>query len=469
MKLRLQHLLFLVSLVLIGLSPQIAQGCGYPNIYPPPYTMMYSWAPGPRTVQLHIDSQYNSVDTEQFKHGVINWNSWDVVNCSFVSFSGGGNRTFTQAEYANLPPDNNVFIMRMESGAPFGGVLMKFDPNLNRAVAAKIMINPGTFNNPQSAYYSWASSHEIGHTFGLDHNSNLSFLESVMAGPGNDAEHYDENRSLPNVCDNVVVAGIYCSCLITECPEDFIWNEASCVCLPDLNTEGGCETAQRYWNPFTSTCQTKAPPPCYRFPEICEGGYWDDVWCGCVYYPTPVLVDVTGNGFSLTDAAGGVNFDLDSNGSAERLSWTSAGSDDAWLVLDSNGNGAIDDGQELFGNYTSQPEPPVGVAKNGFLALAEYDNSTNGGNQDGKITQHDSIFSSLRLWRDVNHNGVSETTELFTLTASGLTVFELDYKESKREDEYGNKFKYRAKVKDTHKSQLGRWAWDVILVGGSLN
>ena len=75
----------------------------------------------------------------------------------------------------------------------------------------------------------------------------------------------------------------------------------------------------------------------------------------------------------------------------------------------------------------------------------------------------DSIFTSLRLWQDVNHNGISEPSELKTLTAVGLTAIELDYKEARRFDEYGNNFRYRAKVKDSHVADLGRWAWDIFL------
>lgn len=189
---------------------------------------------------------------------------------------------------------------------------------------------------------------------------------------------------------------------------------------------------------------------------------WDSVGCMC-NDPCPIVIDVAGNGFDLTSASDGVLFDLNSNSVAEPLSWTSSGSDDAWLVLDRNGNGVIDNGTELFGNFTPQPAPPIGEEKNGFLALAEYDNILNGGNQDVRITRHDAIFDDLRLWRDVNHNGISESIEISTLPAVGLRKIHLDYRESRRVDEHGNRFKYRAKVKDAQDAQLGRWAWDVFL------
>lgn len=180
-------------------------------------------------------------------------------------------------------------------------------------------------------------------------------------------------------------------------------------------------------------------------------------------YSSPVVIDLENDGIALTGKDGGVAFDLNADGIKEQLSWTTVGADDAWLCLDRNGNGTIDDGQELFGNYTLQPDPPMDSDPNGFLALAVFDLPANGGNGNGVIDGGDSIYRDLLLWRDSNHNGASERDELRMLSSYGIKEISLDYKLSRKTDQYGNHFRYRSKI-TVQNSDIDKWAWDVFLL-----
>lgn len=192
----------------------------------------------------------------------------------------------------------------------------------------------------------------------------------------------------------------------------------------------------------------------------CAATYGSAWFCyeGVCNLASPIIIDIAGDGFALTSAANGVRLALSESGPSISVAWTAAGSDDAWLVLDRNGNGVVDGAYEMFGNFT--PQPPS-AEKNGFLALAVFD-----GNADGVIDGRDSVFASLRLWRDENHDGVSQVGELYPLPSLDVARIHLDYKESKRADQYGNQFRYRAKVKDAKGAKVGRWAYDVFLVPG---
>jgi len=130
----------------------------------------------------------------------------------------------------------------------------------------------------------------------------------------------------------------------------------------------------------------------------------------------PLILDLDGDGLEISPLSKGILFDADGDGIKNATAW--AGADDGMLVWDRNGNGAIDSGQEMFGDQTIKSDGTL--AKNGFDALADLDS-----NGDGVFDANDADYANLRVWRDLNQDGISQEGELFTLDALGIASISL--------------------------------------------
>ena len=129
---------------------------------------------------------------------------------------------------------------------------------------------------------------------------------------------------------------------------------------------------------------------------------------------SPLVLDMDGDGIELLALSDSqAMFDLDNDGFAQHTGWVA--SDDALLAIDQNGNGRIDDIEEVFGSGTVD----------GFTELAALDS-----NGDGTIDASDARFGDLRLWRDENGNGRSEADELQGLAEGGVKSIALNATES---------------------------------------
>ena len=149
---------------------------------------------------------------------------------------------------------------------------------------------------------------------------------------------------------------------------------------------------------------------------------------------SPIVLDLNRDGVVDTTplANSPVWFDLDNNGFKERTAW--AGKGDGLLALDLDGNGRIDHGGELFGNYSLLADGSK--AKNGFEALKQYDSNGN-----GLLDAGDERWQDFRIWQDIDHNGISNSTELRLLDQVGIRAIDLKYTESTSRDAQGNSHK----------------------------
>jgi hypothetical protein len=201
--------------------------------------------------------------------------------------------------------------------------------------------------------------------------------------------------------------------------------------------------SEEFYDPY---CEAYCPTYCTG--STCEG------------HPSPILIDLENDGIHLTGLDDPVWFDIDADGALDLLSWTDRS--EGFLALDRNGNGTIDNGGELFGNVTRLANGSLPL--NGYQALADLDSWVFSGNGDGHLDAADPAFSSLLLWSDRNHDGISQPDELQTVDQAGVRRIDLGYRRSRRTDRYGNIFAFagRAWKEGPHGSVDPIVTWDVF-------
>jgi hypothetical protein len=141
-----------------------------------------------------------------------------------------------------------------------------------------------------------------------------------------------------------------------------------------------------------------------------------------------LVLDVEGGGVKLVGPSSGVLFDVDGRGKDQRIGWIAAGADDAFLVVDRNDNGRVDDGTELISNRFPLPDGRTLV--NGLRVLIALQDGVMLG-PDGRTTAlppnahrldaEDPVYSRMFLWTDSNHDGKSSPTELRKLPAADIS------------------------------------------------
>lgn len=182
------------------------------------------------------------------------------------------------------------------------------------------------------------------------------------------------------------------------------------------------------------------PPTCQPPPPTFDTGCPD---CGSRGY-SPIVLALDG-GYQLTGTSNPVSFDINADGERDIVSWTARGSRMAFLVMDRNHNGTIDDGSELFGDSTRLVDGTR--ASNGFEALRQLDS-----NGDGVVDAQDEAWQDLALWIDANHDGISQPEELMSLDSAGITALHFSYHWTGRRDRSGNVFRWEAQYEAGHKT-----------------
>jgi Ca2+-binding RTX toxin-like protein len=154
--------------------------------------------------------------------------------------------------------------------------------------------------------------------------------------------------------------------------------------------------------------------------EITKNVFLEEDFC------SPLVLDLNHDGkvsTNINDTS--VYFDMDNDGYREKTAWISP--EDGLLVRDINNNNKIDNGSELFGNFSALKDGSK--AEDGFEALLQYDS-----NYDGKIDNNDEIYQELKVWKDTNSDGITDEGELHSLQSQEVkainNIFYKNYRKS---------------------------------------
>jgi hypothetical protein len=240
-------------------------------------------------------------------------------------------------------------------------------------------------------------AHELGHAHGIEHATGCNQTDSLMLG---EPSRFSDFTCSPTSCDRTAYNSQY--------PP------------PSAPPQNEC-TVWDCYSPNYNTCTCDDPPQNPLSPIILAIG--------------------TSSAYHLAGSEDGVWFDLNADGALDRIGWTRADDLVGFLALDRNGNGIIDDGRELFGNFT--PLAADHTANHGFEALEFFDRPEAGGNGDGWIDASDAVWSDLLVWLDLNHDGLSQPSELFSVASLDIKRISTLAWPELRSDRYGNVFRWR--------------------------
>lgn len=215
----------------------------------------------------------------------------------------------------------------------------------------------------------------------------------------------------------------------------FIYQSAVCVDI-DQSNPWGYTWCESQWLDCHNGMQEPCAPHCHTSLNTCDLNEPPD--------HSPIIIAPHGGKYKLAGADDPVVFDLNSDGRPDRITWTARGSGLKFLAADLNGNGMIDNGSELFGDFA--PNGDEASRMNGFDRLAQLDSDSS-----GAIDQNDPAWSLLLLWEDRNHDGVSQPEEIGRVIESGITRLGVDCRYTGRRDPNGNALAYKAMLwRDGH-------------------